>query len=169
MTELPSNYDGNKNLNSFREALNSDIPTRDRIKNNTEGKDDAIACVDGKNKVQLIHSISNLGGTRSGLKYKILGIIGMEQQGICVELITYSVATDCNFPALSLVYYKQFQSKKEFEKLEVNDGGTFKGSSCFIPAPFLCCVLINSGTNDPLELIPMVIHAGEKFDREMLR
>ena len=50
--------------------------------------------------------------------------------------------------------------------MEVDDGGTFKGSSCFIPALFLCCVLINAGTNDPLELIPMVIHAGEEFDRE---
>ena len=52
------------------------------------------------------------------------------------------------------------------EELEVEDGGKFKGSSCFIPAPFLRCVLINAGTNDPLELITMVIHAGEEFGRE---
>ena len=52
------------------------------------------------------------------------------------------------------------------EELEVDDGGTFKGSSCFIPAPFLCCVLINAGMNYPLELVPIVIHAGEEFDRE---
>ena len=52
------------------------------------------------------------------------------------------------------------------EEFEVHDGGKFKGSSCFIPAPFLCCLLINVGTNNPLELIPMVIHAGEEFDRE---
>ena len=52
--------------------------------------------------------------------------------------------------------------------MEVDDGGTFKGSSCFIPAPFLRCVLINDGTNDLLELIPMVIHAGEEFDIKML-
>ena len=90
----------------------------------------------------------------------------MEQQGICVELITDSVATDCNFPAPSLADYKKYQSKKKLEELEVDDGGTFKGFSCFIPAPFLCCVLNNSWTNDPLALISMVIHAGEEFDRE---
>ena len=90
----------------------------------------------------------------------------MEQQGICVELITYSVATGCNVPALSLADYNQCQSKKELEELEVDGGGTFKGSSCFIPATFLCCVLINARTNDTFELIPMVIHAGEVFDRE---
>ena len=50
--------------------------------------------------------------------------------------------------------------------MDVDDGGTFKRSSCFIPDPFLCCVLINYGKNNLLELITMVIHAGEKFDRE---
>ena len=62
--------------------------------------------------------------------------------------------------------YKKYQSKKKLEELEVDDGGTFKGFSCFIPAPFLCCVLNNAWTNDPLELISMVIHAREEFDRE---
>ena len=62
--------------------------------------------------------------------------------------------------------YKKCQSNKELEELGVDDGGTFKGSSCLIPAPFLCRVFINARTNDPLELIPMVIHAVEEFDRE---
>ena len=50
--------------------------------------------------------------------------------------------------------------------MEVDNGGTFKGSSCFIPAPFLRCVLINARTNDTLELLPMLIHAEEIFDKE---
>ena len=112
LTELPSNDDGINNLNSFHEALNSDLPIRDRIKNITEDEDDVVACMDRGKKVQLIHRISNLGGTRSRPKDKILGIIGMEQQGIFVELITDSVATDCNFPTPIFAYYKQFQSKK---------------------------------------------------------
>ena len=94
MTELPSNDDGNENLNYFHKALKSNLPTRNRIKNMTEDKDDVVSCVDGGGGVQLIHSISNLGGTRSRSKDKILGIIGMEQQGICVEIITDYVATD---------------------------------------------------------------------------
>ena len=68
--------------------------------------------------------------------------------------------------APSFVYYKRFQSKKELESLEIEDGGTFKGSLFFIPSPFLSYVLINAGTNDPLELIPIVLHSGEAFDRE---
>ena len=112
LTKFPSNDDGNKNLNSFHEALNRDLLTRDRIKNTTKDKYDVVACVDGENKAQLIHSISNLGGTCSRSKDKILRIIGMEQQDICVELITDYVATDCNFPDPSLEDYKICQSKK---------------------------------------------------------
>ena len=86
-----------------------------------------------------------------------------------MELITYFVDTNYIFPAPSLADYKRYKSKKELEELEeleVNNDRTFKGSSCFIPAPLLCFFLINAGTNNPLELIPMVILAGEEFDRE---
>ena len=75
MTKLPSNDDRNKNLNSFHEALNIDLPTRDRIKIITEDRDDVVASVGGGKKVQLIHSISNLGGTRSRSKDKIIGML----------------------------------------------------------------------------------------------
>ena len=161
LTELPSNDDEKKNLNSFLGDLIINLPTRDRIKNITEDKNDVVACMDGENKVQLIHRISNLEGTRSLSKDKFLGINGIEQQVIFVELIPDSVAIHCNFPAPSLEDYKQCQSKKVLEELEVDYGVTSKGSSCFIPSPFLRCVLINAGTNNKLELIPMVIHAGE--------
>ena len=50
LTELTSNDDGNKNLNYFHEALNSELPTRDRTKNIMEDKDDAVACMDGEKK-----------------------------------------------------------------------------------------------------------------------
>ena len=48
MTKLLSNDDGNKKLNYFHKALKSDLPTRDRIKNITEDKDDVVARMDGK-------------------------------------------------------------------------------------------------------------------------
>ena len=77
LNEFPSNDDENKKLNSFHEASNSDHPTRDRIKNIRDDKDDVVACVDGRKKFQLIHIISNLEGTRPRSKEKIVGIIGM--------------------------------------------------------------------------------------------
>ena len=64
LIELPSHDYGNKNLNYFHKALNINLRTRDRIKNFPEDKYDVVACLDGEDKVQLIHSISNFGGTR---------------------------------------------------------------------------------------------------------
>ena len=43
LTKLTSNDDGKKNINSFHKALNSDLPTRYRIKNIMEDKDDVVA------------------------------------------------------------------------------------------------------------------------------
>ena len=84
MSELPSNDDGNKNISSFNEALSSDLSVEEKIKNLTEDKDDVIAFVDGESRIQLVHSVKNLGGTRSRPKNKIVGIIGIRNQGICV-------------------------------------------------------------------------------------
>ena len=50
-------------------------------------------------------------------------------------------------------------------ELGLENGVTFKGTPCFIKNLFLRFVLINVSTNDPIELIPMVIRAGEEFDR----
>ena len=48
LTKIPSNDEGNKNLNYFHKDLNRDLPTRERTKNITEDKDDVVACMDGK-------------------------------------------------------------------------------------------------------------------------
>ena len=86
LLDLPSNDDGNKNITSLIEAMNMDLSEEERIKNLTEDMDEIIAFVDGESKIQLVHSVTNLGGTRSRPKNKIVGIIGMGNQGICVEL-----------------------------------------------------------------------------------
>ena len=87
LTELPSIDYGNKNIVSFSETMSKDLSNEDRVKNMTEEKNDIVTCVDGEGKIQLVHSISNLGGTRARSNNKILGIIRMDNQGVCVELI----------------------------------------------------------------------------------
>ena len=68
MTELPSNDDGNKNFNSFHEALNSYLPTRDRIKNMTEDRDDVVACVDGGKLSSIDPQNLEFGGNKVMIK-----------------------------------------------------------------------------------------------------
>ena len=123
LTELPSNDDGNKNIISFSEAMSKDLSSEEKVKNLTEDKDKIVACVDGEGKIQLVHSISNLGGTRSRTNNKIVGIMGIEHQGICVELIETSMISDCTFDAPSLEAYKNCKTSEELGALKPDGGG----------------------------------------------
>ena len=108
-------------------------------------------------------------GTRARSNNKIVGIIGMEHQGICVELVETSMISDCAFDAPSLEAYKKCQTPKELGELEPDGRGVFGGSPVFIMAPFLRAAVLHAGKNEPLELIPAVIHAAEEFNRERTR
>ena len=63
--------------------------------------------------IQLVHSISNLGGKSARSNKNILGIIRMDNQGICVELVESSMVSDCVFDAPSLEAYRRCQKAKE--------------------------------------------------------
>ena len=102
LIKLPSNNEGNKNIVSFSEEMSKDLSNEDRVKNLTEEKNEIIACVDGEG-----HSISKLGGPRARLNNKILGIIRMDNQGICVELVKSSMVSDCVIDAPSLEAYRR--------------------------------------------------------------
>ena len=128
--------------------------------------DEVIAFVDGESRIQLVHGVKNLGGTTSRPNNKIVGIIGMRNQGICVELKEETMVTDVKFDAPSLLAYRNCVSTQELKNLTPDGGGSFKGSSAFIMAPFLRTAVLKAETNEPLELIPIVIHAAEEFDRE---
>ena len=162
--DLPSNDDDKKNITSFSEAMNKELSEDEKIKNLTEDMDEIIAFADGESKIQLVHSVTNLGGTRSRPKNKIVGIIGMGNQGIFVELDANTMVSDLTFNAPSLEAYKGCESNKEFESLIPDGGGSFEGSAAFIMAPFLRMAVLQAEMNDPLELIPIVIHAAEEFD-----
>ena len=136
------------------------------MKNLTEDKNEIIACVDGEGKIQLVHSISNLGGTRAISNNKILGIIRMDNQDICVELVEISMVPYCVFDTPSLEAYRRCQTAEEFGELKPDGIGAFGGSLAFVMAHFLRAAVLHTGTNEPLELIPAVIYAAEKFDRE---
>ena len=90
----------------------------------------------------------------------------MDQLTTCVELVLSSALADCNFDAPSLRDYKTCKEAKELANIPTNGNGTFNGLSMFIVAPFVRDAVIGAGTKDPLELIPIVIHAREQFDRD---
>ena len=95
-----------------------------------------------------------------------LGIIGMDNQGICVDLVESSMVSDFLFYAPSLEAYRRCQTDEKLGELEPDDGGAVGGSLAFIIALILRAAVLHARTNNPLNLIPDVIHAAEEFDRD---
>ena len=55
-----SNEDGNKNMNSFSEALSGDKSKKEKTSIATNNADGVVVGSDAENNVVIIHSLSNL-------------------------------------------------------------------------------------------------------------
>ena len=162
---LRTNDEGNKNSSSFHAAMDSDESTiEDRIKTLTQDPDDVVACADSEGKVNLIHSMKNLGGRLRRPEDKILALVGMDSEAVVVEVVKSSLAKGCNFKAPKLSDYKKCDTREQLKKLKANSGPSTV-SSAFILAPFLFEAMISADSNDPLELIPEAIKVAEEFDK----
>ena len=165
---LATNDDANNNLVEFSLALISSESRNTRIKNITE--ENSVILTAGQNgKFQLLHSLIDLGGTRSRRENKVIALIGMGPRAAPVLLDIDSALADCNITTPTLEEIKSCNSVAEFKALEVPEQGpnpTFEGSGSFIPGPFLLTAIIQADSLDPAVLIPLALDAGERFDNE---
>ena len=90
----------------------------DKIRNVSIDKDNVILMVDGKGKVSLAHSITNIRGTLRRPKNKVVGIMGLGPRGTGFEFVEKSFAEDCVFEAPKLKDYKKCKSKEDFAKIK---------------------------------------------------
>ena len=91
---LASNKQGNQNISAFTEASLSSISKKDRLNNISEELDYVVLTGDGFNKVQLLHSIKNVGGTRLRPENKILALIGQGPNSVPVIVDEESLLAD---------------------------------------------------------------------------
>ena len=133
--ELPSNDDGNKNNISFSKASSGEIAIKDRIKNATGDPDNVIICVDVKGKIQLIHSLSNLGGTIRRPEDKIVGAIGMGHDPVGIIVVKSSLGVSCKHKAPGLERYESCESMDDMKKLVASNNEKFNGSNYFCLPP----------------------------------
>jgi hypothetical protein len=61
----PSNDGGNRNLQAFSDILSSDATHAAKLQSLTKEINIVILAVDGSNNIMIMHSLKNLGGTRS--------------------------------------------------------------------------------------------------------
>ena len=163
---LPSNEQGNKTSSLFSQATFSDLEAAVRLKNVTASMDYVIATVDSSNKIQLLHSVVNCGGTLIRNENKILALIGDGGQSIAVIVDSESLVNACIFKGPKAEEVSSCKSLEEISELEVPRTGAtnFKGSACFVLAPFLRDAILAADTNDPNELILVALKAASDFN-----
>ena len=163
----PSNEDGNKNMNSFSEALSGDKSKKEKISIATNNADSVVVGSNAENNVVIIHSLSNLGGNLLRPDDDIVGAVGMGSNPIGISVCTNSFFKQVKLNTPGLEKYKESETEEDLNALKGTKAGKIDGSNIFILAPFMIKSLINAKTNDPLKLIPIVIDAAKNFDDEI--
>ena len=78
---LPSNKDGDRNMDSFSLALAARESFQMKIGNLVVDVDSISFVANNNKRIQPIHSPKNLGGTRTRNENKIVCLVGMDSQG----------------------------------------------------------------------------------------
>ena len=91
---LPSNEEGNKNMDSFSNAFSGDLSVDDRIRVATGDQDNVIIASDAEKSVVVLHSFHNLGGTVRRPEDKIVAAVGMGANPTGIVIAKTSIIRD---------------------------------------------------------------------------
>ena len=97
---LPSNEEGNKNMEDFTDAFNEDLLVDERIRLAVGDPDNVIVAADAENNAVVLHSITNLGGTIRCKEDKIVAAVGMgsEPTGVVIAKGSMGVTVKAKGP-----------------------------------------------------------------------
>ena len=163
---LPSNDDGNKLLDSFSEALSGDLTVKERIQIASKDQDNVSVCADAEQKVVVLHSVNNLGGSVRRPDDKIVGAVGMGSNPSGVVISTQSFCTTVKANGPGWTKLESCNTTEELEALKGFKEGQHHGSNVFLLAPFMVKSVVTAMSRDPLELILSSLRDGVKFDED---
>jgi len=131
--------------------------------------DTVILAADANNKIMILHSPKNFGGTRSRPDNKVVCMLGLGAHTMYIFIDLRTALADCQIVVPAVTDLSDCESAQDVANIpapEENGLIDFDGSSIFIPAPVLRNAILRSGTNEPFELIPIVTEAARNFDSD---
>jgi hypothetical protein len=131
--------------------------------------DTVILAADANNKIMILHSPKNFGGTRSRPDNKVVCMLGLGAHTMYIFIDSRTALADFQIVVPAVTDLSDCESAQDVANItapEENGQVGFKGSSIFIPAPVLHNAILASGTNEPFELIPIVTEAAKHFDSD---
>jgi len=164
------NDSANRNMTGFARIMDPDISSQRRLDYLTNDEDIVFLGTNASREIQVFHSPKNLGGSVMRKFNKFVCLIGLGPNATCVEIDDANTAmTKIEVCTPTLDELENCPDAKAIEDLgDRAEAGTvtFKGTIFFIVAPWLRDLIMDSDSNDPFELIPMVFSAAKDFDRE---
>jgi hypothetical protein len=91
-----SNDAGNRNLQAFSNTLGSDVNKATKLQQVTKEVDTVILAANASNKIMLLHSSRNFGGTRTRPANKLACMIGIGPQAVSVLVNLNLALVNCN-------------------------------------------------------------------------
>ena len=154
---LPQTNDLNKNILELSQAtlLNDDCTPESMITSLTEDVDSVIMIIAPITlKVKLLHSTSNLGGTRLRPTNKIVALDGFDCSAIPVIIHTADLTQELSIQTPSYTRMKEMSTTEEVMNPSTRNGRTnFRHSPFVILPPFLFNPLVQMDSRDPAELL----------------
>ena len=157
---LESNERSNRNLSAFLNATSTtdDNPnsTDDLIRNLTEDCDAVmLAVAPVTNKIQVLHSMSNLGGTRSRPDNKLVALDGFGERSNAVLLGITSLQREISEKTPSLTSMQNLDTREDIMSSSVprNSSTSFKNAAFILIPPFLANGIITQEDRDPATLL----------------
>jgi hypothetical protein len=166
-----SNDAGNQNLKAFSKILSSNDNNVTKLRRLVKEIDTVILAADANNRIMILHSPKNFGGTQTSPKNKLVCMLGMGTQAVSILIDLNLALVNCNVivPTVNkLSGCKKAQEVKDIPIPATNRLVGFKGSAVFIPGPFLQNTIIKSNTNDPFDLIALMNSRARDFETEVV-
>ena len=160
-----SNDDANKNLDQYNAAIDPSLTDDTLVKELANDINGVILYTEG-DRINILHSVKNFGGTRSRPVHKLGALVGLGPQAHGVLIDMQNVSLKINTKTPSMVNLMNCTSKAEIEALN-KTAKVLKGPIYFPLAPFLwesVMRIVAESNGDPVEVIIQALADARKFE-----
>jgi hypothetical protein len=165
-----TNKAGNKDTRVFTQAWAQVAPSATKLTMITNDASIAILALDANNKVMILHSFKNLGGTLLNPTNKYACLIGTGQVTSAIIVDKMTRLATCYVTTPTYVSIIACINKAEIKALAhpppiTAAPSNFQCSASFLPAPWLLKAVLNANSSNPAMLILAASDTAAEFDK----
>ncbi len=133
-----SNNAGNQNLKDFSKILSSNDNNVTKLRKLVKEIDTVILAADANNRIMILHSPKNFGGTQTQPKNKVVCMLGIGTQAVSVLVDLNSALANCNIIVPTVNKLSGCETAQEAKDIPIpatNGLVGFEGSAIYTCSP----------------------------------